>query len=111
MGFVSDQRDIKRLEKSYNDKFKAQSEVIIKLQGEILRIKDLVKKFLTPEQMKQISLFTNLKTAMDNKNQKSETGLGELTIEMVEGEHQSNTELMTTSESQQHVVSDIHQLY
>lgn len=50
----SQTRDFKRLEKTYNDRLKLQREDIIRLQKEIQHMRDLVKKFLTPEQMKQL---------------------------------------------------------
>jgi hypothetical protein len=46
---------IKRLEKVYADRFKAQLDKINSLQSELFRVKDLVRKFLTPDQLGQMN--------------------------------------------------------
>lgn len=48
---------MKKLEKHYFDKFKYQNQHIQFLTKEFIRVKELAKKFLTPEQMLQIDVI------------------------------------------------------
>jgi hypothetical protein len=50
-------REVRRLEKHYFDKFKIQGDHIKFLNNELNRIKDLTKKFLTPEQLLQVEVM------------------------------------------------------
>jgi hypothetical protein len=47
---------VKRLEKVYADRFKVQLDQINFLSTELQRVKSLVKKFLTPDQLGQLNL-------------------------------------------------------
>lgn len=57
MSGVKVTKDIKKLERHYYDKFKYQNDKIKFLSAELFRIKDLAKKFLTPEQMLYIDVM------------------------------------------------------
>ncbi len=50
-------REMKKLEKHYFEKYMLQNQQIKYLTKEFIRIKELAKKFLTPEQMMQIDVM------------------------------------------------------
>lgn len=92
-------KEFKRAEKAYNERLKVQKDEIIRLEGEIMRIKNLVRKFLTPEQFKLIASSNGGQTmqggevtvqgeSTDRKqvltDSKLEDGLSELTLEMID---------------------------
>lgn len=77
-------RDIRRAEQKYKDVIKSQNEEIAKLTEEVDRIRQLVKKFLNPEQL------AAFRTTAEDASSKRDCG--ELTIETAEGEGAVMTE-------------------
>jgi predicted nucleic acid-binding Zn-ribbon protein len=71
-------RDLRRAEQKYKDVIKTQRQEIAKLTDEIERIRQLVKKFLNPEQL------AAFRTSAEEASSKRDCG--ELTVEVAEGE-------------------------
>lgn len=114
-------RDMRRAEQKYKDVIKSQRDEIAKLTDEIARIRQLVKKFLNPEQMVAFRISA--------EEASSKRDCGELTVEVAEGEGAAMTdeegspinqelEVQLPSDVTKSLVkpeslhlSDVHQLY
>jgi hypothetical protein len=64
---------VKRLEKVYADRFKVQLDQINFLSTELQRVKSLVKKFLTPDQLGQLNLKVQTPPSHENSIRQGES--------------------------------------
>ena len=64
---------VKRLEKVYSDRFKVQIDQINFLSTELQRVKDLVKKFLTPDQLGQLNFKVQTPTGHEDSIRQGES--------------------------------------